>query len=111
MQSGLPYKVPPGTYIDTEGQRHEELIEKWVISDADLYDFIQYLKHIKGGTTSAKAVRGEPDNPYKISPGVYKDTEGGLHAEETSNWVILESDVESMPEFIEYLTWRKKDNK
>lgn len=110
VQDGIPYKIPPGIYMDVDGQRHEEIIEKWVISDNDLYDFIQYLKLGKKSEVTVNAV-GEDRNPYMVSSGLYKDVDGRYHKEDGCRWVVQESDVENMPEFIEYLNLRKSCDK
>jgi len=33
----MPYVLPPGTYIDIEGQTHEELKNRWSLSEEDLF--------------------------------------------------------------------------
>lgn len=43
-ESDVPYRIPPGSYVDVDGKVHEEKTEKWVLSDDELFDYVMWLK-------------------------------------------------------------------
>ncbi len=39
-----PYQIPAGTYIDTKGNKHIEIYNRWSVSEEWLYDYISNIK-------------------------------------------------------------------
>ena len=104
VSSGMPYQIPPGVYTDVDGVCHEETVVKWVLSEADLYDFIQYLKMKANGQQIKALAVTTNDLPYKLSAGIYIDTDGRFRKEDGEKYLIAEGDLD---DFFEYLQFEK----